>query len=169
MTEKPPELIRLGEWVKTFRGMHERSKRGRLSAPARDVYLVRGEELARAAIAIQGLGALRDRRHDFRVARALRVTLTLGTRTVRATTLNISGGGFACQVATAPRATRPVRFGLALPGASRVTGECTLVRSIPMRIGFRASFAFDDLERYGAEALSSFLLEAVLDALDAHA
>lgn len=94
----------LADWLRVFRTLHEKAKKGELSAADAADYRAGCDELARALIAAQRLTLKPNEvpRHALRVARALQVTLETKVSSVRATTIDISVTGFAVLLGKLP-------------------------------------------------------------------
>lgn len=94
----------LADWLRVFRTLHEKAKKGELSEGDAADYRDGCDELARALITAQRL-TLRPNdvpRHVLRVARALQVTLETKVSSVRVTTIDLSVTGFSALLGKLP-------------------------------------------------------------------
>lgn len=94
----------LADWLRMFRSLHERAKKGELQGVDAEDYRAGCDELARALIAAQKLSLKPGEapRHVLRVARALQVNLETRTSSVRATTIDVSVAGFSVLLGKVP-------------------------------------------------------------------
>ena len=157
----------LGDWLASFRDLHERARRGTLDARSEALYRAGREELARAMLAAQRLTVKPGEtpRQALRVARALQVDLDFATSAQRAMTLDLSTGGFSCPLTKAPPLGDEVKFSLRLPAAEPVSGRCRVqdVKVFPANV--RVSFQFLGLPEKERERLEMFVFDAVLASL----
>ena len=81
--------------MRVFRTLHEKAKQGGLGGEDADAYRAGCDELARALMAAQRLGARPGEapRHALRVARALQVDLESPVSKVRAMTVDLGSAG----------------------------------------------------------------------------
>jgi PilZ domain-containing protein len=157
----------LGEWLKTFRELHERSRRGQLSAREDAIYRAGRDELARALLAAQRLtlkpGELP--RQALRVARALQVDLDLITTSARAITIDLSTGGFSCLLAKAPPLGDEVKFTLRIPASEPLVGRCRVADVKPLAGNVRIAFRFEGLDQADRDRVETFVFDTVLGQL----
>src|SRR5512140_3641701 len=94
----------LSEWLRSFRELHERARKGQLGKAEEPAYRAGRDELARALLSAQRLTVKPGEtpRQALRVARALQVDLDLLTSSARAITVDLSTGGFSCLLAKSP-------------------------------------------------------------------
>jgi hypothetical protein len=158
----PP--VSLAEWMKGFRELHERAKRGQLSSAEQDGYRSGRDELARALLSAQRLTVKPGEtpRQALRVARALQVDLDLLTSRTRAITVDISAGGFSCLLAKAPPSGDEVGFSLRIPGAEALAGKAHTADVKPQQGNVRVSFAFVGLEAAERDRMELFVFDTVL-------
>jgi PilZ domain-containing protein len=154
----------LAEWLQAFRHLHQKARRGPLSAEDLEAYRAGRDELARALLAAQRL-ALRPgetARRALRVARALQVDLDLLTSRERAVTIDLSTGGFACLLAKGPPVGDEVGYSLRLPAAEPLVGRARVqdVKVLPGNA--RVSFAFVNQGEDEKERIEMFVFDTVL-------
>ncbi len=154
----------LGEWLSTFRRLHEKARLGQLRDRELHAYRTGRDELARALLAAQRL-TLRPGetpRRALRVARALQVDLDLTTARERAVTIDLSTGGFSCLLAKAPPVGEELGFSLRIPASDPLTGRARVqdVRVLPGNV--RVSFHFAGLGEAEKERLEMFVFDTVL-------
>ena len=91
----------LSDWISAFRELHERARRGALTAAEQAAYRTGRDELARALLAAQRLTLKTGEtpRQALRVARALQLELDLPTERQRSVTIDVSTGGFSANTA----------------------------------------------------------------------
>ncbi len=156
--------LSLAEWLKNFRAMHERARAGTLSKPEWEAYRAARDELARALLQAQRLTVKPGEtpRQSLRVARALQVDLDLITSNVRAITIDLSIGGFACLIAKAPPAGDEYSFALRIPAAEPLAGKVRVVDVKPQQGNVRVSFAFSGLSPEDRERVELFVFDTVL-------
>ena len=157
----------LADWLKEFRQLHERYKRGQVVGTELATYRGGRDELARALLAAQHVLVKQGEvpRRQLRVARALQAEVDFGKEKVRAMTLDVSPGGFAALMARPPVPGDQVKVSLRLPGQDPVTGVALVVDVKVQPGNARASFAFRPLPEAEAERLETFVFDAVLDQL----
>jgi c-di-GMP-binding flagellar brake protein YcgR len=160
----------LAEWISRFRAMHERAKEGRLSPEERGGYHSAREELARAFVAAQRVQTRPDQkaRQAIRVSRALQADLDLPSEKemIRATTLDLSVGGFGALLAKAPPPNEKARFTLRLPGGERLQGEARVVGTQQGLGSARVAFRFEGLGGDAIERIELLVFDTVLEQLD---
>jgi len=158
----PP--VSLSEWMKAFRELHERARTGRLSGPEAEGYRAARDELARALLSAQRLTVKPGEtpRQSLRVARALQVDLDLLTSNVRAITIDLCTGGFACLLAKAPPLGEEFGFTLRLPGAEALGGKVRVADVKPQQGNVRVSFQFSGLPAEERERMETFVFDTVL-------
>jgi hypothetical protein len=156
--------LSLAEWLKGFRALHERARTGTLSGPDADAYRAARDELARALLQAQRLTVKPGEtpRQSLRVARALQVDLDLITSSVRAITIDISTGGFACLLAKAPPAGDEYSYTLRVPGAESLQGKVRVADVKPQAGNVRVSFSFSGLPPEDRERVELFVFDTVL-------
>jgi hypothetical protein len=159
--------VDLGQWLTDLKALHEKAKQGTLApAEGRD-YRARRAELARALLAAQSLTRQpgKARRQSLRVARALQVELTGNGRKEKLTTFDISSGGFAAPMGSAPGQGETFTAAVRLPGSDPLVVPVKVVGATP-QIGYvRVSFTFGVLEPAASERLELAILDMVLQQL----
>ncbi len=156
-----------GEWLATFRQLHERARRGQLSPRDQALYRAGRDDLARAMVAAQRLALKPGEtpRRALRVARALQVDLDFPTSHERAVTLDICTGGFSCLLSKAPSLGEEARFELRIPASEPLRGRAR-VSDVKGRGGsVRAALTFSAVEDVDRERLETFVFDTVLGAL----
>jgi hypothetical protein len=154
----------LAEWIIAFRALHEKSRRGSLNEIEAARYRAGRDELARALLVAQRLQLKTGEtpRRALRVARALQVDLDLGTSKVRAVTVDISTGGFACLLAKAPALGEDVGFALRIPASESLAGRAIVQDLKPLVGNVRAAFMFKQLSEADYERMEMFVFDTVL-------
>lgn len=154
------------EWLATFRELHKRAKDGKLTTSEEQRYAEGRDDLARALLAAQRVMVPPDvlPRHHLRVSRAIQATLTVGSDTVKTSTLDLSVGGFSCLLGTRP-AKSEGKVSLRVPGQDPLECKVTLVNSRTQPGTVRASFNFVDLTEPDAKRLETFVFDTVLSQL----
>ncbi len=158
----PP--VSLVEWMKAFRGLHDRARGGKLSPSEIEDYRAARDELARALLSAQRLTVKPGEtpRAALRVARALQVDLDMITAQARAITIDLCTGGFACLLAKAPSMNDEIRFTLRLPGTEALAGKVRVADVKPQQGNVRVSFQFVGLSGDDRERVEMFVFDTVL-------
>jgi len=158
----PPST--LAEWMRGFRDLHERARGGKLSQGELETYGAAREELARALLGAQRLTVKPGEtpRQSLRVARALQVDLDLLTSSVRAITIDLSTGGFACLLAKPPPLGDEFGFSLRLPGSDPLLGKVKVADVKPQQGNVRVSFQFAGMSAEDRERVERFVFDTVL-------
>jgi hypothetical protein len=159
----PPPLS-LAEWIRGFKALHEKARAGKLSRAEVDSYRGARDELARALLGAQRLTVKPGEtpRQALRVARALQVDLDLLTSSVRAITIDISTGGFACLLAKAPPSGDEIGFSLRIPAADPLVGKVRVADVKPQQGNVRVSFQFVGVSGEEKERVEMFVFDTVL-------
>lgn len=156
----------LADWLRVFRALHDKAKKGELAGTDADDYRAGCDELARALIAAQKL-TLRPGevpRRVLRVARALQVNLETKVSSVRATTIEISVAGFSVLLGKAPP-SEPQTATLRLPGAEPVIAE-VLPGETKLQAGaVRVAFLFKGLPEPERQRLETLVIDTALSQL----
>ena len=154
----------LAQWMKTFRALHERAKRGALQGSEEQEYKAGREELARALVAAQRLTVQPDQspRQALRVARAIQVELESRVRKEPLATFEISLGGFSAAMARPPAPDEELTATLRLPGTDPFATPVKVVGVKAQAGSVRVSFAFTRLEGAAAERLELAIFDTVL-------
>lgn len=157
----------LAIWLRAFRELHDRARKGALSPQERTEYLGARDELARAIVSMQRLAvpAGTTPRQALRVARALQVDLETALMAARVTTKTLSIGGFSALLAKPPGRDDEVRCSLRLPGGEPIHATARLLEA-KQQVGHAiATFAFGKLEDADRERLELLVFDTVLEQL----
>ena len=152
-------------WIRAFRELHEKAKKGGLSSDEAAAYVDSKEQLARSLLAAQGLAMRQDEsaRRSFRVALMLQVELRMSERTVKTMTVDLSAGGFSAVVDPPPPLNVRLEFTLKRSSTEvLLTGKAKVVGAREIGRGARVSFAFDALAPKEQEKLEMTLFDAAL-------
>jgi len=154
----------LAEWLRTFRDLHEKARRGQLSPREEPIYRAGRDELARALLAAQRLNCKPGEtpRQALRVARALQVDLDLATARQRAITIDLSTGGFSALLAKAPPLGDEIGYTLRIPGAEALAGRARIADVKAQTGNVRVSFQLLNLSESDRERLELFIFDTVL-------
>jgi len=155
------------EWLGQFRARHDAAKRGALDASSLSDYHAARDELARALLAAQRVAIEpgQQPRRQLRAFRALQVDVAFFDGTLRATTRQLSAGGFSALLAHAPKVGEVVKVILRLPGAEPLQAEARVVETKPQAGNAHVSFQWAGLGEDDRERLEVFVFDAVLDEL----
>ena len=163
------DAMSFSDWLRLFRTLHERAKKGALSGEDADAYRGGCDELARALMAAQKLQAKpgESPRHALRVARALQVNLETSVSRVRAMTVDVGATGFSALLAKAPPPGEEQRCTLKIPGGAplEVTVVPAEVKAQPGSV--RVAFAFKNLPEASRAALERLVIDTALSQLAA--
>ncbi len=159
----------LADWLRSFRELHERARKGQLSKADEGAYRAGRDELARALLGAQRLTVKPGEtpRQALRVARALQVDLDLLTSSARAITIDLSTGGFSCLLAKSPPLGDEVSYSLRIPGAEPLAGKARVADVKPQQGNVRVSFQFSGLDPGERERMELFVFDTVLAQLSA--
>jgi hypothetical protein len=158
----------LGDWLRMFRAVHERAKKGELQGTEAEEYRAACDELARALIAAQRLTLKPGEvpRHALRVACAVQVDLETPVSHVRAMTIDLSVAGFSVLVAKAPPANEEHTATLRLPGGGEPLRATVAVSDLKQQPGtVRASFTFTRLPESERPRLEMLVIDTALSQL----
>ena len=157
----------LTEWLREFRALHERARRGDLSGDDQTAYLAGRDELARALVAAQGLAMTPGLtpRQVLRVSRALQVDLETPFMQLRVMTLTLSIGGFSALLAKPPRPDEELKCAIRVPGGERIETMARAVGSKPQAGSVNVSFAFGTMAATDRERLELLIFDTVLEQL----
>jgi hypothetical protein len=157
----------LADWLRVFRTLHEKAKKGELAGGDADDYRAGCDELSRALMAAERLTpkAGEAPRHALRVARALQVDLETAVSKVRAMTVDLSVSGFSVLLGKAPAAREEHTATLRVPGGAPVVttvvpGE---VKQQPGTV--RVSFTFKELQDEDRRRLELLVIDTALSQL----
>ncbi len=154
----------LAAWLKGFRELHERAKRGVLEPGEVATYQAGRDELARALLAAQHVALQPGQRprRALRVARALQADLTFHDGNLRALTLDLSAGGFAALIERPPRVDDELEVALRIPGGEPLRCRARIQEVRPQQGVSRVGFELAGLSEADAERLEIFVFDAVL-------
>lgn len=157
----------LSDWLRVFRTLHEKAKKGELSAEDARTYRDGCDELARALIAAQRLTLKPGEvpRQTLRVARALQVDLETRISHVRAMTTEIGVGGFSAILAKAPPAADEQECSLRIPGGEPIKVAAAVADVKPQAGSVRVSFAFRKLSDADRARLELLVIDTALSQL----
>jgi hypothetical protein len=156
--------VSLSEWLRAFRDLHERARRGVLSPADHVTYRAGRDDLARVLLAAQRL-ALRPgaiQRQTLRVARALQVDLTFPAGPIRAVTVDVSSGGFSCLLPKAPALGGEVGYALRIPAAEPLAGQARITDVKPIEGNVRVACQFVSLAGPDRDRLELCVFDTVL-------
>jgi len=154
----------LSDWLKGFRDLHERAKKGGLAGRELAGYQAARDELARALLAAQHVALKPGQRprRVLRIARALQADIEFHDGKERAMTLDISAGGFSALLSRPPLLDDEVQVALRLPGREPMSMSARVLE-VKQQVGnVRACFAFVGLGEADNERLEMFIFDAVL-------
>jgi PilZ domain len=156
---------RLTESLEEFRGLHRGAKAGTLGTADLATYHAIRDELARLLLSAQHIGLLAGQRprRSLREARSLLVELEFCDGTERAMTLQLSSGGFAALLASAPQVGEEVKVSLCLPGGQPLQADARVV-AVKRHLGNTStSFQFVGLGGSEVERMEMFVFDALLE------
>jgi len=154
----------LSDWISAFRELHERARRGALTASELAAYRSGRDELARALLAAQRLTLKSGEtpRQALRVSRALQVELDLPTTRQRAVTVDLSTGGFSTLLDKAPPVGDDMGVSLRLPAADPVVCRARVTDVRPQGNHVRVAARFEAMPAADRERLELFVFDTVL-------
>jgi hypothetical protein len=154
----------LSDWISAFRELHERARRGALTAAELTAYRSGRDELARALLAAQRLTLKSGEtpRQALRVSRALQVELDLPTARQRAVTIDLSTGGFSTLLDKGPPVGDDMGVSLRLPAADPVVCRARITDAKPQGGHVRVAARFEGLPAEDRERLELFVFDTVL-------
>lgn len=156
----------LADWLRVFRTLHEKAKKGELSGTDADDYRAGCDELARALLAAQRISLRPGEvpRHALRVARALQVNLETKVSAVRATTIDVSVAGFSVLLGKIPP-NEPQTATLRIPGADPVVADVLPQESKQQPGTVRVAFLFQKLPEPARQRLELLVIDTALSQL----
>lgn len=157
----------LADWLRVFRVLHEKAKKGELTGTDAEDYRAGCDELARALISAQKL-TLRPGevpRHVLRVARALQVNLETKISSVRATTIDISVAGFSVLLGKIPPPDEEQTATLRIPGAEPIVVTVLPGEAKQQPGNVRAAFLFQKLPDAARARLEVLVIDTALSQL----
>jgi hypothetical protein len=156
----------LADWLRLFRTLHEKAKKGELTGADVEDYRAGCDELARALMAAQKLSLRPGEtpRHVLRVARALQVNLETKVSSARATTIDVSVVGFSVLLGKVPPPEEQTAT-LRLPGAEPIVAE-VLPGEVKQQPGnVRVAFLFQKLPDAAKQRLEVLVIDTALSQL----
>ncbi len=159
----------LSQWLKGFKDLHEKAKRGALSERELAAYHAARDELARALLSAQHIALQPGQRprQALRASRALQADIEFHDGTVRAMTLSISAGGFGALLAKPPRVDDEAKVVIRVPGGDPLRCEVRTLQ-VKQQVGnSRVAFQFVALPPADAERIETFVFDAILEQLEA--
>jgi hypothetical protein len=158
--------MRLREWIAGFRQLHQKAKSNALSPDESQAYGEGRDDLAVMLVAAQRLtlGPGETPREALRVVRRLPVEVRTGDRTVQATTLDISRGGFSAMVPQPPEPGKTTAFVLRL-ASGEIPGQARVANVLYADGAFRVSFKFQALADPDVARVDSEVLDGALEHL----
>jgi hypothetical protein len=156
----------LADWLRVFRSLHERAKKGELTGRDAEDYRAGCDELARALLAAQKISLRPGEapRHVLRVARALQVTLDTKISHSRATTVEVSVAGFSVLLGKAPP-NEPQTATLRLPGAEPLVVDVVPGEQKQQPGTVRVAFLFQKLPDAARARLELLVIDTALSHL----
>jgi hypothetical protein len=157
----------LADWLRAFRALHEKAKKGELSGTQAEEYRAGCDELSRALIAAQRL-TLRPGevpRRALRVALALQVTLETKVSSVRGMTNDVSVAGFSVLLGKAPAPQEELTATLRIPGAEPLVAAVVPGDVKPQPGSVRAAFLFQRLPDPARQRLEVLVIDTALSQL----
>lgn len=157
----------LEAWLKGFKELHERARKGGLEGRELAQYQAGRDELARALLAAQhvALQPGQKPRRTLRVARALQADLAFHDGQVRAMTLDLSARGFSALLERPPRVGDELDVSLRVPGGEPLRGRARVQEVRPLQGNARIGFELIGLSDREGERLELFVFDAVLSRL----
>jgi hypothetical protein len=154
----------LGDWLSTFRELHEKARRKVLDPSDLAIYRKGRDELARALLAAQRLTLKpgETARRALRVARALQVDIEMLTSRERGITIDVSTGGFSCLLAKAPPLGDEVSITMRIPASDPLVCKARIADAKAQAGNVRLAFQFTGLTEDDKERLELFVFDTVL-------
>jgi hypothetical protein len=157
-------MSEFSDWLRHFRGLHERARRGELNAGEESSYHSARDELARAMLAAQRLSLKpgEKARNQLRVARALQLDIEIEVINYRSMTLDVSVSGFSTVLARAPAVGSTAKVTLRLPATGPLSGMARISDVKPQDGSVRIGASFVELAAADRERLEIFVVDSVL-------
>ena len=158
------DWMSLGEWVIALRDLHQQARLGRLPADELRRYHEERETLGKAILAAQRLRAAPSAkgRQSLRVARELRVELTVEGAHTQTKTLDLGVGGFAVLLTTPPHAGQTAAYSLELEPGQAVSGKARVVSLQRKGKPYRVAFRFETLSSEDKERITLAVFDMAL-------
>jgi hypothetical protein len=150
-------------FIVRLRELHDKAKRGALTAIDRPEYEQSRRELGRLLLVAQHLNhGGQTLRSQFRVARMIKVEIDLGGPAPEKTsTIDLASGGFAALLSGSQPIGKPVRFTMQLPQQA-IEGTAKVASSRSQGSLHRVSFSFADLPPAHRDHLEMLIVDEVL-------
>ena len=157
----------LGEWLESFRGLHQRAREGRLDERDMRNYQEGRDELATALLQAQRLTVdpALPARHSLRVARAVQLDLAQPGGKLRCMTLDISLTGFAAMMGKPPPLNEVIDVTLRMPDGVPLDARALVQSARRQGASYRVAFVFKDLPAVDADRLTFFVFDVALSLL----
>jgi hypothetical protein len=155
-------------FIKRFRELHDKAKKGALPEAERAEYGQSRTELGRLMLVAQQMShGGQTLRSGLRMAQLMKVELELGGPAPQKTsTIDLSAGGFAVLLPGSQSVGRVVRFTIHVPsfsgGTQALSGTAKVASARAQSGSFRVSFAFQELAPADREHLEMVLIDSVL-------
>ncbi len=155
------------EWLRAFKALHDRAKKGALTGAELATYHAGRDELARALLAAQRVSLQKGMkpRRALRVARALQADLELHDGNVRGLTLELSTGGFSLLMERPPKVGDELTVALRIPGGEPLRSRARVCEVRPGDGNARVGFELLALDAADAERLELFVFDVLLTQL----
>jgi hypothetical protein len=157
------------EFISRLRVLHDKAKRGTLTAAERPEYEQSRRELGRLLLVAQQMSRSgQTLRNQFRVAQLIKIEVDMGgSAPEKTSTIDLAGGGFAVLLPAMMRVGRVARFTLHLPamngsGKVPISGTAKVASCRAQGNLHRVSFSFDTLEPNDREQLEMVIVDSVL-------
>ena len=156
-------MVRLREWIETFRFLHEKARNGRLAEAEIAAYHELREDFAQLLLAAQCLTVApgQTARGSMRAVRPLPLELLLASGRQRTATLDMSAGGFSTFVPVTMRAGEVVAFVLTL-NTGELRGRARVVSVMDEGTSYRISFKLEGVSAADAERMETEVLDTAL-------
>ena len=154
----------LGEWLESFRTLHEQARGGKLSERDLRDYHAGRDELATALISAQRLtlDPALPARHSLRVARAVQVDIEEPGGKLRCMTLDLALTGFAAMLGKPPPLNGVVGVTMRMPDGLPLEARALVTSARRQGASSRVSFTFRELPEADAERLSFLIFDVAL-------
>ena len=154
----------LSEWLRGFRDLHERARKGTLRPDEETTYHSMREELARTMLSAQKISLKPGQvpRRMLRVARALQLDVEVGGVPERSMTLDLSTGGFSTKLARSPALGDLVEVSLRLPAGEPLVCRARISDVKPLPGSARVAAQYVNLAPADLERLEMFVIDTVL-------
>jgi len=154
------------ERVRALADGHARAKRNELRGLGLSTYHAERGDLVRTLLAAQPLREGQQPRRSLRVDCAFQASLRFRDETTRATTLNISTGGFALRLKRAPDVGSEAKVALRIPWGEAVYGDARVANLQQAADGSaRVGYQFVAIEATAARRLELAIFDALIERL----